>query len=70
MTQAADFVVHAVYRHYAAGDSSLVAPMLRAFDTEGGVIHGLVHLVRDYRRCPCPACVSRATAAQISRTGH
>jgi hypothetical protein len=44
-----------------------MTPMLGAFDTEGGVIHGLVHLVRDYRRCPCPACVSRATAARLSR---
>ena len=67
LTQAADFVAHAVYRHYAAGDSRLITPMLTAFDTQGGVLHGLVHLIRDYRRCPCPACVSRATAARISR---
>lgn len=68
LTQAADFVAHAVYRHYSAGDSSLFTPMLGAFDTDGGVLHGLVHLVRDYRRCPCPACVSRQTAARLRET--
>lgn len=67
LTQAADFVAHGVYRHYAAGDSTLFRPMLGAFDTEAGVLHGLVHLVRDYRRCPCAACVSRATAARLAR---
>lgn len=65
LVQAADFVVHGVYRYYRAGDARLFTPMLGAFDTDGGVLHGLVHLVRDYRRCPCPACVSRATAAGI-----
>ncbi|HZT44657.1 MAG TPA: DUF3800 domain-containing protein [Gaiellaceae bacterium] len=69
LTQAADFVAHAVYRHYQAGDGSLLARMLPAFDTEGGVLHGLVHLVRDYRRCPCPACVSRVTAVRLAEQG-
>lgn len=67
LTQAADFVAHAVYRHYAAGDSALLSPMLGSFDTDGGVLHGFVHLVRDYRRCPCPPCISRATAARLGR---
>lgn len=67
LTQAADFVAHGVYRHYAHGDSSLFTPMLNGFDFDGGVRHGLVHLVRNYRRCPCPACVSRTTASGTSR---
>lgn len=62
MTQAADFVAHAVYRHYEAGDDALFTPLLAGFDTVAGVRHGLVHLVRDYRRCPCAACASRMIA--------
>lgn len=63
ITQAADFVAHAVYRHYGASDDSLFRPMLNGFDTVGGVRHGLVHLVRDYRTCPCAACASRMVAS-------
>jgi hypothetical protein len=65
LTQAADFVAHGVYRHYRASDSSLLTPMLPAFDTDGAVLHGLVHLVRDYRRCSCPACVSRQVVSRL-----
>ena len=63
LTQAADFVAHGVYRHYEARDDSLFTPMLNGFDTVNGVRHGLVHLVRNYRQCPCAACVSRVVAA-------
>ena len=65
MIQLADMVAYATYRYYQAGDDALFAPLLPAFDTEAGVIHGLVHLVPRYRSCPCPACVSRQTAAQL-----
>lgn len=65
MVQLADFVAHAVYRRYTVQDESLFAPLLPMFDRRDGVIHGLVHLVRNYRYCPCPACVSRATANRL-----
>lgn len=68
LTQAADFVAHAVYRHYEAGDDSLFAPLLNGFDAVGGVRHGLMHLVRDYRRCPCAACASRVVVAAATAT--
>ena len=71
MIQLADLVAYAVYRHYAARDSELFERMLPAFDRDQGVIHGLVHLVQNYRHCTCPACVSRviATASGSSRGG-
>jgi hypothetical protein len=62
LIQAADFVAHAVYRHYAAGQSDLLGGLLGGFDSDGGVLHGLCHLSSQHRRCPCPACISRATA--------
>ena len=37
LTQAADFVAHGVYRHYQAGDDSLMRPMLNGFDRVTGV---------------------------------
>lgn len=67
LTQAADFVAHAAYRMYAAQDPSLFQPMLNRFDTDRGVLHGLLHLIANYRTCICPACVSRATAADLRR---
>lgn len=61
--QLADLVAHAVYRYYHAGDPSLLGPLLRGFDNDAGVVHGLFHLVLRYRLCPCPACSSRVVAA-------
>lgn len=65
MIQLADFVAYAVYRHYASGDDRMFGPLLPAFDTHNGVLHGLVHLTPGYRTCACPACISRATARRI-----
>jgi uncharacterized protein DUF3800 len=63
LLQMADFVAHFVYRYYNAGDKTMLS-MLNAFDRDGGVIHGLVHLVPHRFFCPCPPCMSRATAAK------
>jgi hypothetical protein len=65
LIQMADFVAHSVYRQYQASDSSLFAPLLPAIDSNAGVLHGLVHLRTAYRSCPCPACISRATAMKL-----
>ena len=59
LVQLADFVAHWVYRAYEHGDTSVLDRLLPAFDSEGDAIHGLVHLVHDYRSCDCPACGSR-----------
>ncbi len=68
LIQMADFVAHAVFRSYNTGDDSLFTPLLAGFDTREGVLHGLVHLTPRIRSCPCPACVSRRTAAEIHAT--
>lgn len=62
LTQAADIVAHGVYRRYAADDSMIFDKLLPGFDASEGVVHGLVHLVRRYLTCGCPACLSRAAA--------
>jgi hypothetical protein len=59
LLQMADIVAHSVYQFYENQDGSWIGPMLPAFDTDEGVMHGLVHLCDTYRRCACPACVSR-----------
>ena len=59
LIQLADFVAHWVYRAYEQDDTSVLDQLLPAFDSEGESIHGLVHLIHDYRTCGCPACVSR-----------
>jgi hypothetical protein len=60
LVQLADLVAFATWRRYEHQDGRLFEPLVQYFDTEGGVIHGLVH----YRRisagpCYCPACASR-----------
>jgi hypothetical protein len=58
LLQLADFCANAIYGRYNSGftrDFDVIAPK---FDREGGRIHGLVHLTRDYQ-CLCPACFSR-----------
>lgn len=62
LVQLADFVAHWVYRAYEAGDDSVLARLADGFDQEDGVLHGLVHLVRDHRACDCLACGSRRPA--------
>lgn len=72
LIQAADFVAHSVYRNYSAAQADLLGALLPAFDKDAGVLHGLCHLAPQYRACPCPACVSRATAHRVKRAaaGH
>ena len=65
LIQLADMVAYASYRYYEAGDDLMLGRILRSFDTDQGVIHGLVHLVRNHRHCPCPACVSRIAASEM-----
>lgn len=58
LLQLADFCANAIYGRYNSGltrDFDIIAPR---FDREGGRIHGLVHLTRDYQ-CQCLACLSR-----------
>lgn len=62
LVQLADFVAHWVYRAYEAGDDSVLARLADGFDQADGVLHGLVHLVRDHRACDCLACGSRRPA--------
>ncbi len=62
LVQLADFVAYWVYRGYESGDASVLQRLAPGFDQEGDVLHGLVHLVRDYRTCECLACASRRDA--------
>ena len=67
LLQAADFVAWGLWRYYglATRDDKWIKPLFPHFDSAGGVMHGLVHVTREYRRnlCKCPACKSRDTPA-------
>ena len=63
LVQLADFVAHWVYRAYESGDDSVLKTLASGFDQEKEVVHGLVHLVRDYQTCACIACSSRRSSA-------
>jgi len=59
LVQLADHVAYAVFRRYNSGDTSYLDLILSRFDSEGGKLHGLVHVPGTNPNCPCPACMSR-----------
>ena len=62
LLQLADLVAYAIFRRYERSQTWLFDRLINKFDTENGIIHGLVHLSRDYLSCTCPSCLSRRLA--------
>ena len=50
----------AVWRRYEFHDARYFDGMVRRFDRDGGVMHGLVHRSANSLDCGCPACMSRS----------
>ena len=59
----AALLARSVWRRYEHGDTRFFDPIVRRFDNEGGVIHGLVHRKRPVDECHCPTCLSRSFRA-------
>ena len=59
IVQIADLVAWAVWRRYEFQDTRYFDKITSRFDSEGGVIHGLVHSHPSSEDCSCPACLSR-----------
>jgi len=57
--QLADLAAWAIWRRYEQDDTGYFDRIVSRFDTEGGVIHGLVHYKPREEQCHCPACMSR-----------
>ncbi|MGA9796211.1 MAG: DUF3800 domain-containing protein [Rhizomicrobium sp.] len=56
MIQFADLIAYALRRYYEKGDARFIDILSPKFDSEGGVIHGLVHFVPPGSRCNCISC--------------
>lgn len=60
LIQAADFVSWGLYRFYGeAKDERWIKPLWMRFDSEGNVMHGLIHVSPGFHKCACPPCASR-----------
>jgi hypothetical protein len=59
MIQLADLVAWSTFRKYEFKDGRFFDPIIRLFDANAGVIHGLVHYHDRTEECYCPACTSR-----------
>ncbi len=66
IVQAADLVSWAVWRRYEYGDTRYFDRIVSRFDSEGGVLHGLVHFRPNDEDCHCPACLTRAIRDTMS----
>lgn len=64
--QAADFVAWSVWQYYQNGHTEHLQKIHSRFDSDGGIQHGLAHMVRGYTSCECAACRSRRV--QVVRT--
>ena len=63
LLQAADHVAHAVWLAFERRNVSLLRPLIPCFDSQDGVLHGLVHVRASVANpCDCPACSSRRAA--------
>ena len=58
LLQFADFCSNAIYGRYHSRLTRDFDTIAHKFDMDGGVMHGLVHLTKDFQ-CMCPACISR-----------
>ena len=67
LIQIADLLAWAVWRRYEHGDTRYFDLIVRRFDREGGVLHGLVHRKDPRDDCHCPGCLSRALRGE---SGH
>ena len=59
VVQLADHVAYAVFRRYNAGDAQYFDIIAPKFDSDEGILHGLVHKQTVNPRCMCIACMSR-----------
>jgi hypothetical protein len=68
MIQMADLVAWSTFRRYQYKDGRFFDPIIRLFDADGGVLHGLVHHRNRSEECYCPACFSRGMHDPATRT--
>jgi hypothetical protein len=59
LVQFADLIAYSIRRYYVNGDARFFDVFRERIDSEGGVIHGLVHYIPKGIDCPCVACASR-----------
>jgi|ERR1700674_450267 len=67
MVQMADLVAWSTFRKYEFQDGRFFEPMIPQFDTDGGVVHGLVHYRSRTDECYCPACFTRNRRDAVGR---
>ncbi len=65
LVQLADLVAYATWRKYEHSDGRFFDSLIPKFDSDGGILHGLVHR-RGRQDCFCPACHSRKLSFRAS----
>jgi len=63
--QYADLVSYALWQAFERCDPQFLNEIRDLFDSEGGVVHGLLHRSDNRSACHCPYCTSRARSGEI-----
>lgn len=58
LIQYADLVAHSSRRYFEEGDATFFDVIKNAFDSQGGVRHGLVHRIPAGEQCGCINCIA------------
>ena len=61
LVQMADFVAWATFNYYERRHTHFMQDLNSRFDSDGGIQHGLAHMIRGYGTCACVPCESRRT---------
>lgn len=59
LIQFADLVSYALWQRFEKGNSEFFDVIYDDFDSEGRVVHGLLHQHSDRTECSCPYCATR-----------
>lgn len=61
LVQVADFAAWATWNYYERRHTRFMQHLNARFDSDGGIQHGVAHMIKGYGTCGCVACESRRT---------
>lgn len=70
LIQYADLIAYAVRQYYDRGDAGYFDIIAGSFDSSGGIVHGLSHVVSTTHNCGCLACRQSRSRGSVGAAGE